>query len=77
MSQSLLTHVPKFRGNRDKASGYSTQLYEARCNGQWQTVPELARKVEKHAPNRTRTHTLSPLLPSPTLTLLSSSTISC
>lgn len=36
----------------DKAGGYIAQLYEARNAGQWQTVPELARKVEKHAPTR-------------------------
>ena len=36
----------------EKASNYVSQLYEARCNRDWQAVPELARKVDKHAKNR-------------------------
>ncbi|KAF1812097.1 hypothetical protein P152DRAFT_418118 [Eremomyces bilateralis CBS 781.70] len=35
-----------------KAARYISQLDLERCNGQWQLVPELARKIEKHAPNR-------------------------
>ncbi|KAF3035898.1 hypothetical protein E8E12_001138 [Didymella heteroderae] len=35
-----------------KAVGYIQQLDEARCAGRWQDVPELCRKVEKHAPHR-------------------------
>ena len=36
----------------DKARRYLDLLDTARCNGNWQDVPELARKVEKHAPQR-------------------------
>ncbi|KAF2262074.1 hypothetical protein CC78DRAFT_326436 [Lojkania enalia] len=42
-------------GNRtesDKAVRYITQLDEARCAGRWTDIPELCRKVEKHAPHR-------------------------
>ena len=35
-----------------KASHYIRLLDEARCNGDWDAVPELVRKVRKHAPNR-------------------------
>jgi hypothetical protein len=35
-----------------KAAGYIQQLDEARCAGRWKDVPELCRKVEKHAPHR-------------------------
>ncbi|KAF1957572.1 filamentation protein-like protein [Byssothecium circinans] len=35
-----------------KALGYIAQLDEARCAGRWKDVPELCRKVEKHAPHR-------------------------
>ncbi|KAJ4984007.1 filamentation protein [Stagonosporopsis vannaccii] len=35
-----------------KAVGYIQQLDEARCAGRWKDVPELCRKVEKHAPHR-------------------------
>lgn len=73
---SLLTPAPKLRGNHEKAARYTTQLYDARCNGQWQNVPELARKVEKHAPNRIRTQTLLSL-PRPYLTRTSSPPSSC
>lgn len=38
----------------EKANQYVPALYEARCSGNWQAVPELARKVEKHAPSRKR-----------------------
>lgn len=36
----------------DKAVRYIQQLDEARCTGRWSDVPELCRKVEKHAPHR-------------------------
>ncbi|PVI07644.1 filamentation protein-like protein [Periconia macrospinosa] len=36
----------------DKASRYIAQLDEARCAGRWNEVPELCRKVEKHASHR-------------------------
>ncbi|MCJ1308179.1 hypothetical protein MMC25_001831 [Agyrium rufum] len=36
----------------EKANRYISLLENARCNGRWQEVPELARKVGKHAPHR-------------------------
>ncbi|KAF2750065.1 filamentation protein-like protein [Sporormia fimetaria CBS 119925] len=36
----------------EKAARYIAQLDEARCSGKWEAVPELCRKVEKHAPHR-------------------------
>ncbi|KAH7359718.1 hypothetical protein BKA66DRAFT_612353 [Pyrenochaeta sp. MPI-SDFR-AT-0127] len=36
----------------EKALRYIQQLDEARCAGRWNDVPELCRKVEKHAPRR-------------------------
>ncbi|KAL8639399.1 MAG: hypothetical protein Q9228_003566 [Teloschistes exilis] len=36
----------------DKANHYLELLDTARCNGSWSEVPELARKVAKHAPQR-------------------------
>ncbi|KAF2092567.1 hypothetical protein NA57DRAFT_69659 [Rhizodiscina lignyota] len=36
----------------EKAIRYLAQLDAARCDGRWNEVPELARKVEKHAPQR-------------------------
>jgi cargo-transport protein YPP1 len=36
----------------EKALRYISQLDSARCQGAWEQVPELARKVEKHAPHR-------------------------
>ncbi|KAI9716404.1 MAG: hypothetical protein M1828_000346 [Chrysothrix sp. TS-e1954] len=36
----------------EKASNYVSQLYEARCSRNWQALPELARKVDKHAQGR-------------------------
>ncbi|OCL05930.1 TPR-like protein [Glonium stellatum] len=36
----------------EKALRYIAQLDDSRCNGRWQDVPELARKIEKHAPHR-------------------------
>ena len=36
----------------EKALRYIQQLDDARCAGNWKDVPELCRKVEKHAPHR-------------------------
>ncbi|KAH7074480.1 filamentation protein-like protein [Paraphoma chrysanthemicola] len=36
----------------EKAQRYIQQLDEARCAGRWSDVPELCRKIEKHAPHR-------------------------
>ncbi|KAF2446500.1 hypothetical protein P171DRAFT_430644 [Karstenula rhodostoma CBS 690.94] len=36
----------------DKALRYIAQLDDARCAGRWSDVPELCRKIEKHAPHR-------------------------
>ncbi|KAG6304607.1 hypothetical protein E4U45_001352 [Claviceps purpurea] len=36
-----------------KAINYIEQLHGARCEGNWDAVPELVRKVRKHAPERT------------------------
>ncbi|KAF2810963.1 uncharacterized protein BDZ99DRAFT_487697 [Mytilinidion resinicola] len=36
----------------EKALRYIGQLDEARCTARWADVPELARKIEKHAPHR-------------------------
>ncbi|KAK2604435.1 hypothetical protein N8I77_007366 [Diaporthe amygdali] len=38
--------------NATKGRGYLDQLDTARCEGDWEAVPELIRKVRKHAPNR-------------------------
>ena len=35
-----------------KAANYIEQLDNARCRGDWPAVPELVRKVRKHAPQR-------------------------
>ncbi|RDA94345.1 hypothetical protein CP533_3806, partial [Ophiocordyceps camponoti-saundersi (nom. inval.)] len=35
-----------------KADHYAEQLENARCEGRWDLVPELVRKVRKHAPSR-------------------------
>ncbi|KHN99631.1 Tetratricopeptide-like helical [Metarhizium album ARSEF 1941] len=35
-----------------KAANYIEQLNSARCEGNWDAVPELVRKVRKHAPER-------------------------
>ncbi|KAL5114126.1 hypothetical protein ACEQ8H_008010 [Pleosporales sp. CAS-2024a] len=43
-----MAHAPE----SDKAQRYLEQLDEARCAGRWQDVPELCRKVDKHAPHR-------------------------
>jgi hypothetical protein len=36
-----------------KAAHYIQQLDDARCDENWDAVPELVRKVRKHAPERT------------------------
>ncbi|KAL2068293.1 hypothetical protein VTL71DRAFT_16391 [Oculimacula yallundae] len=36
-----------------KATQYIQQLDQARCEGNWDAVPELVRKIKKHAPHRT------------------------
>ncbi|KUI59299.1 Putative cargo-transport protein ypp1 [Cytospora mali] len=38
--------------NATKGRGYLDSLDNARCEGDWDAVPELVRKVRKHAPNR-------------------------
>lgn len=35
-----------------KAAGYLEQLDKARCEGDWAAIPELVRKVRKHAPDK-------------------------
>ena len=45
---SLVKKVP----NPEKGSRYLGLLDAALCNGNWLEIPELARKVEKHAPDR-------------------------
>jgi len=40
----------------DKAIRYIQSLDLARSEGQWNQVPELARKVLKHAPERESIH---------------------
>lgn len=37
---------------KSKATLYLQQLDSARCSGDWERVPECARKVQKHAPGR-------------------------
>jgi hypothetical protein len=36
----------------EKAQRYLQLLDEARCASRWTDIPELCRKVEKHAPHR-------------------------
>ncbi|KAF1831220.1 hypothetical protein BDW02DRAFT_572268 [Decorospora gaudefroyi] len=43
-----MVHAPE----SEKAQRYMVQLDETRCAGRWKEVPELCRKVEKHAPHR-------------------------
>ncbi|KAK0940430.1 hypothetical protein LTR29_008018 [Friedmanniomyces endolithicus] len=38
--------------NPEKGKKYFAQLDQALCNGSWAEVPELARKTDKHAPER-------------------------
>ena len=39
-------------GNPEKGAHYLKELDQALCNASWSDIPELARKVEKHAPTR-------------------------
>ena len=36
----------------EKGRRYLAQLDQALCDGKWAEVPELARKTEKHAPEK-------------------------
>ena len=38
--------------NSEKGRRYFAQLDQALCNGSWAEIPELARKTDKHAPER-------------------------
>ncbi|KAH8598180.1 hypothetical protein B0O99DRAFT_684226 [Bisporella sp. PMI_857] len=38
--------------DQTKAGRYIQQLDEARCQGKWEAVPDLLRKIKKHAPAR-------------------------
>lgn len=38
--------------SQSKAVHYIDQLDNARCIGDWKAVPELVRKIRKHAPER-------------------------
>lgn len=38
--------------NPEKGVRYLGLLDQALCDGSWSEIPELARKVEKHAPER-------------------------
>ncbi|KAG0155752.1 hypothetical protein PDIDSM_2925 [Penicillium digitatum] len=40
-------------GNAEKGQGYIAALDQARSQGKWDDLPELIRKVTKHAPQRT------------------------
>ncbi|KAL8713755.1 MAG: hypothetical protein Q9220_002281 [cf. Caloplaca sp. 1 TL-2023] len=44
------------KATADKARHYLDLLDAARCNGSWSEVPELARKVAKHSPERKCLH---------------------
>ena len=44
--------------NAEKGKRYLASLDQALCNGSWGEVPELARKTEKHAPERKCTSSL-------------------
>ena len=46
---SIITSKPP---NAEKGKKYLASLDQALCNGSWAEVPELARKTEKHAPER-------------------------
>lgn len=47
------THVPPAGGKEsEKAQHYLVLLEAARCDVQWDEVPELLRKIKKHAPHR-------------------------
>ncbi|KAL0262247.1 hypothetical protein SLS55_003686 [Diplodia seriata] len=49
--------IPLNAQENAKALNYIGQLDEARCNGRWDALPELARKIEKHASHRTCIYT--------------------
>lgn len=38
--------------NSEKGTRYLGQLDQALCNGNWAEITELARKTDKHAPDR-------------------------
>lgn len=38
--------------NPEKGARYLASLDQALCNASWIEIPELARKVDKHAPER-------------------------
>lgn len=40
------------KANPEKGRRYINALDTARCNGNWQELPELTRKIAKHAPDR-------------------------
>lgn len=50
-SSAVLTPSPQ----PPKAAHYLKALDDARCEGDWSAIPELARKVRKHAPTRSCT----------------------
>lgn len=43
----------------DKALRYIGLLDDARLHGKWDQIPELVRKVEKHAPHRKCIYTIT------------------
>lgn len=45
--------MPFLKRQQTKAAHYIQMLDEARCSGDWNAVPELVRKIRKHAPERT------------------------
>lgn len=49
-------------GNADKGQAYIAALDQARSQGKWDEIPELIRKVTKHAPQKTCTPTAPSLL---------------
>lgn len=44
--------------NPEKGARYLASLDQALCNASWSEIPELARKVDKHAPERKCTHSI-------------------
>lgn len=52
MSGAPSNHTGGAVNANDKGRRYIAQLDEALCNGRWSDVPELSRKVDKHAPER-------------------------
>jgi hypothetical protein len=43
---------PSEQAQNEKAARYIDSLNAARCSGSWNELPELIRKVTKHAPQR-------------------------